>query len=189
MDHKGDIRKRVLALRDALTEAEIAAKSERIVEGAAALAAFREAETLMVYLSFGSEARIDGLIDLGRELGKAIAVPLCRPASRELIPCRIDGFTDLQTGHYGIREPRPDRIRPVPAERIDAVLVPGVAFDRRGYRIGYGGGYYDRFLPRAVRAARIGVAFACQIVETLPAEGCDVPVARILTEEETLPAG
>jgi len=186
MGNKGDIRKRVLALRDALTDAEIVAKSGEIARRVAELAAFREASMLMVYLDFASEVRTDDLIRLGWDNDKEIVVPLCRPASRELVPCRIDGFGDLEAGHYGIREPRADRIRPVPVHRIDAVLVPAVAFDRRGYRIGYGGGYYDRFLPRVPQAARIGMAFSCQIVARVPADPHDVTVERIVTEEENI---
>jgi 5-formyltetrahydrofolate cyclo-ligase len=71
----------------------------------------------------------------------------------------------------------------VSREEIDAVLIPAVAFDRRGYRVGYGGGYYDRFLPQVPRAARIGAVFACQIVPEVPIDRYDVQVERITTEE------
>ena len=76
--------------------------------------------------------------------------------------------------------------KPVAAAEIDAILVPAAAFDRRGHRIGYGGGYYDRFLPRATRAVKIGVAFAVQIVEALPEEGHDRAVDAICTEKERI---
>ena len=97
--------------------------------------------------------------------------------------CRIDRFDELASGHYGIREPKADFIRPVPRGEIEAVVIPAVAFDRRGYRVGYGGGYYDRFLPEARQAARIGVAFARHIVPAVPAAPHDVTVDRIVTEE------
>ena len=71
-------------------------------------------------------------------------------------------------------------------EEIEAVLVPAVAFDGRGYRIGYGGGYYDRFLPEVPQAARIGAAFSCQVVAEIPADSHDVPADRIVTEREII---
>ena len=123
----------------------------------------------MIFLSFGSEVQTDGIIRWGRENGKRIVVPRCCPEGRRLTPCLIEEFAELETGSYGIREPKAELARPVPAGEIDAVLIPAVAFDRRGYRIGYGGGYYDRFLPKVPRSLRIGVAFSRQIVAEIPA--------------------
>ena len=190
MDGKGEIRKRVLQARNAMTAEEIAAGSRTIVKRLVELEEILRASTLMVYLAFGSEVLTDGLILWAWDEGKRVVVPLCRPASREMTACRIDGFDELERGHYGIREPKAGAIRPVPPGEIGAVVVPAVAFDRQGYRVGYGGGYYDRFLPGARQAARIGVAFACQIVPAVPVGPHDVTVDRIVTEEEIIsPAG
>ena len=190
MTDKGDIRKRMLEVRNVMTGGEIASGSRAIVKRLAELDQIRRASTLMVYLGFGSEVLTDDLILRGWEEGKRIAVPLCRPVSRELIACRIDGFDELECGHYGLREPKADRLRPVPPGEIDAVVVPAVAFDRQGHRLGYGGGYYDRFLPGAPRATRIGVAFARQIVAEIPAGPHDVTMDCIVTEREVIvPAG
>jgi 5-formyltetrahydrofolate cyclo-ligase len=183
MTEKREIRKRILALRNAMPQEEIAAKSSEIVRRLTQLGEIRGSSTLMVFLNFGSEVVTDGLIEWGWAAGKRIAVPLCRPEGRLLTPCRIDSFDDLETGHYGIREPKNDRLLIVPPEEIDAVLVPAVAFDRRGYRVGYGGGYYDRFLPKAPRAAWIGAVFACQIVPEVPTDLYDAQAQRIATEE------
>jgi 5-formyltetrahydrofolate cyclo-ligase len=184
MDGKAEIRKAVLRARNAMTRDEIEAGSRAIVKRLIDLEEIRRAPTLMVYLAFGSEALVDDLILWGREAGKRIVVPLCDPASRGLTACRIDGLGELVSGHYGIREPKV--VRPVPRGEIGAVVVPAVAFDRRGYRVGYGGGYYDRFLPEAAQAARIGAAFARQIVSAVPVGPHDVTVDRIVTEEETI---
>jgi 5-formyltetrahydrofolate cyclo-ligase len=183
MTEKREIRKRILALRNAMTREEIAAKSSEIVRRLTQLGEIRDSSTLMVFLNFGSEVVTDGLIEWGWAAGKRIVVPLCRPEGRLLMPCRIDSFDDLETGHYGIREPKAESLLVVPPGEIDAVLVPAVAFDRRGYRVGYGGGYYDRFLPAAPQAAKIGAAFACQIVPEVPVDRYDVKVQRIVTEE------
>ena len=183
MTDKNEIRKRVITLRNALPPEGIAAKSGEIVRRLTELQEIRGSSTLMVFLNFGSEVVTDGLIEWGWETGKRIIVPFCHPQSREMTPCLLGSFDDLEVGHYGIREPRADHLRVVPPGEIDAVLVPAVAFDRRGYRVGYGGGYYDRFLPKVPRAARIGVVFACQIVPEVPIDRYDIQVERIVTEE------
>jgi 5-formyltetrahydrofolate cyclo-ligase len=186
MTDKGDIRRRILQARNAMAGGELASGSRVITRRLTELDQIRRASTLMVYLGFGSEVLTDDLILWGWEEGKRIAVPLCRSVSRELIACRIDGFDELECGHYGIREPKADLLRPVPPGEIDAVVVPAVAFDRQGHRLGYGGGYYDRFLPGAPRATRIGVAFARQIVPEIPASPHDVAVDCIVTEREII---
>lgn len=161
---------------------EIEAKSRSIIRRLTALPDLREGSTLMVFLSFGSEVRTDGLLRWGWEMGKRMVVPLCRPEERGLTPCLLNSFAELEIGRYGIREPKRENIRPVPREEIDAILVPAVAFDRRGHRVGYGGGYYDRFLPGIPGVRRIGAAFACQIVERVPADPHDLTVDRLVTE-------
>ena len=183
MNSKMEIRKRLLGLRNSLSTEEITAGSGEIVTRLMRIEEIRKASTLMVYLSFGSEVLTDDLIRWGWEEGKRIVVPLCRPEGRELTPCLLGAFAELETGHYGIREPKADCLRVVPPDEIDVVLVPAVAFDRRGYRVGYGGGYYDRFLPKVPRAARIGAVFACQIVPEVPTDRYDAQVERIVTEE------
>ena len=186
MADKRDIRKELLAARNSMTEEEVAAGSRAVVRRLIRLDAIRGASTVMVYLAFGSEVVADDLIRWGWSEGKRIAVPRCDPADRELIACRIEGFDELERGHYGIREPKGDRLRPVPPDQIDAVVVPAVAFDRQGNRLGYGGGYYDRFLPAALRAARVGAAFACQIAAEIPVGRHDIPMDCIVTDREVI---
>ena len=186
MAHKQEIRKKILALRNGITPGEIAAKSSSIIRRLIGLGDLRKASTLMVFLSFGSEILTDDLLRWGWETGKRMVIPLCHPGERGLTPCLLGSVAELEIGHYGIREPKTENIRPVPREEIDAILVPAVAFDRQGYRVGYGGGYYDRFLPEVPRAVRIGAAFSCQIVTEISEDPHDVPVDRIVTEDETI---
>lgn len=183
---KSEIRKRLIAMRNAIPREEIEGKSRVIQARLTELEEIRSASTLMIFLSFGSEVLTDDLILWCWGEGKRICVPFCRPESRELTACRIDGFEELEMGHYGIREPNEDLLRPVDGGEIEAILVPAVAFDRRGYRVGYGGGYYDRFLPAAPQAAKIGVAFAAQIIGEVPVDAHDLPVDRIVTECEVI---
>ena len=189
MDGKGEIRRRILMLRNAMPPESIAVKSAEIVRRLMELREIRDSSTLMVFLSFGSEVHTDDLIRWGWGEGKRIVVPLCCPETRELMPCRIDGFEELESGHYGIREPKASRFQSVPQREIDAVLIPAVAFDWRGCRVGYGGGYYDRFLPEVPQAAKIGAAFACQIVAEIPADPYDVTVDQIVTEKGIISSG
>jgi 5-formyltetrahydrofolate cyclo-ligase len=186
MNGKREIRKRVLGQRNLLSGEELASRSGEIIARLMRIEAIRSASTLMAYLSFGSEVAADDLIRWGWKEGKRIVVPFCPPEGREMTACRIDGFDELEKGRYGIRAPEAGRLRPVPSGEIDAVVVPAVAFDRRGYRVGYGGGYYDRFLPAATRAIRIGAAFACQIIKGIPVGPYDVKMDCIVTEEETI---
>jgi 5-formyltetrahydrofolate cyclo-ligase len=187
MADKQGIRKKILMLRNGMNPEEIAAKSGLIIRRLVGLREFREATTLMVFLSFGSEVLTDDLIRWGWEAGKRMIIPLCRPEERVLTPCLLGSFADLEIGHHGIRAPKAENIRPVQREEIDLILVPAVAFDRRGYRVGYGGGYYDRFLPEVQRAVRIGAAFSCQVVAEIPADPHDVRVDRIVTENGVAP--
>lgn len=186
MNGKREIRKRILGLRNSLSSEEMTAGSDKIVARLMRSEEIRKASTLMVYVSFGSEVVTDGLIRWGWGKGKRIVVPFCHPESREMTACRIGGFDELEISHYGIRAPKAGDLRPVSRGEIDAVIVPAVAFDRRGYRIGYGGGYYDRFLPECPHAAKIGAAFACQIIDEVPADLYDVAMDYIVTEEEIL---
>ncbi len=182
VDKKG-LRKGILKIRNAMPPEEITAKSIKITSLLTELHAIHRAATIMVFLNFGSEVQTDGLIRWGWEMGKRIVAPLCYPETREMTPCIITDFSDLETGNYGIREPKAACVRVVPHEEIDVVLIPAVAFDRRGQRVGYGGGYYDRFLPKVPRAARIGVVFSCQLIPEFTAGPYDIPAQRIVTEQ------
>lgn len=186
MNGKSEIRKRMIAMRNAIPREEIEEKSRVIQKQVTELEEIRLASTLMVFLSFGSEVLTDDLIRWCWGEGKRIVVPFCRLESRELTACRIDGFDELEPGHYGIRAPKEGLLRPVEGGEIEVILVPAVAFDRRGYRVGYGGGYYDRFLPAAPQAAKIGVAFSSQIIEEIPVDVHDLPVDVIVTEREVI---
>jgi len=187
---KKRLRKRILAIRDALPAERIGELSGRICERALQLQAIRDCAVLMAFLSFGSEVSTDAIIQWAWRQGKELYVPLCRPGERRLDPYRIDSFDDVEPGYFGIREPKPQSQAPGVISYIDAIFVPAVAFDRRGYRVGYGGGYYDRFLPELrPQTTRIGLAFSCQIVDWVPAGAHDIPVDIIVTEEAVILTG
>ncbi len=181
---KGLLRQKMRAARDALSPAEIEEKSERIAKRLLAHPAYQKAASVMCYASFGSEVRTDGLIKSALAAGKAVAVPVCLPDQR-LLPSLVCFFPDeLEPGRFGVPEPKAGCLRPASPADFDLIIVPGVAFDRRGYRLGYGAGYYDRFL-RETRpgAVFLGLAFELQVVEDVQPEPHDVPVHIIVTEE------
>jgi len=186
-ENKSALRQKMRAARDALSPAEIEEKSERIAERVLAHPAYAGAASVMFYASFGSEVRTDALIKRALADGKAAAVPVCLP-DRRLLPSLIRRFPEeLSPGRFGVPEPRAGFLRPASPADFDLIVVPGVAFDRRGYRLGYGAGCYDRFL-RETRpgAVFVGLAFELQLVDDVYPEPHDVPVHFIVTEERVI---
>ena len=183
-----ELRKRVLTIRDRLTITERARKSGQICKRLWGLPAFADADLLCIYVSFRSEVETVELIRQCLAAGKTVTVPLTVTDPPRLIPHKIDDpDQDLVAGYCGIPEPDPGRSEPVDPGAIEAVLVPGAVFDPLGGRLGYGGGYYDRFLAlEAPRAVRIGIAFAAQVVERVPLLAHDQPLDYLVTEERVL---
>ncbi len=139
---------------------------------------FRKAKNVMFYISFGGEVDTREMIEQAKKLGKLIAVPVCR-LKRTILPCVWDARARLEKGRYGILEPAQKRFLEIKA--LDLVIVPGVAFDRRGNRLGRGKGYYDNFLRRLPQdTPSIGLAFDFQILPNLPATPTDVSVRRVI---------
>ena len=147
----------------------------------------RRIETVMLYLSMRSEVETDGLLDYLITEGKTVLTPVMDVRKKSLIPCRLtDPAIELETNSFGVREPDLRLCRPFPLESIRLICVPGLAFDRRGYRIGYGGGYYDRFLPRCPQATWMGMAFEAQLIDDTRPQERDVPLHLIATERRVL---
>ncbi|CCO08075.1 5-formyltetrahydrofolate cyclo-ligase [Desulforamulus hydrothermalis] len=187
---KNTLRKQMLAARSSLTEQARQDKSRRITEQLLALPCYQTARTVMAYLDYRSEVATELLITHALQAGKRLAVPVVNRQDKTMLPSLLENFPqDLVPGPYGIRQPAPGSIRPVPVQELDLVLVPGVAFDARGNRLGYGGGYYDRFLPRLRPDARaVGLAYQLQLSGCL--SSClgphDQPVHMVITEKGVL---
>jgi len=183
------VRRAALARRDALAPAARARLSRRIARRVAALPEFRRASTVMAYATFRSEVDTAPLIAAALAKKKRVLLPRTVVEGRALEPREFAPGALLVAGAYGIPEPPPDAPRADPAD-IDLVIVPGACFDEGGNRLGYGGGYYDRFLPRAGRAATVGVAFEAQVVPAVPPAEHDVPLGAVVTERRVIrPAG
>ena len=181
------LRERVLAERDRLPPAVRATASVAIATSVAARDDFRAAKTVLLTLAFGSEWDTLALLLTALEQGKTVVLPRVDTTTRTLQLCRLtEPARDVLPGYRGIPEPQ-QHCALIGAEAIDWVLIPGVAFDPAGRRLGYGGGYYDRLVP-ALRsdADRIAGAFDLQLVDFIPVAPHDAPVHAVVTETRTL---
>ena len=173
------IRKEKKQARNSLSPTERAEKSARAVERLVQSEAFRGAETVMIYDHVGGELSLDSLLTHPAAAGKRFCYPLC--VSRTEMIAMVPGA--WQSGAYGIREPVRELSQEVPPEQIDLVVCPGTGFDPACNRMGMGGGYYDRWLPRCVNARVVMVAFEAQKVPELPTDPWDRPVEQVFTED------
>ncbi|MDD2446281.1 MAG: 5-formyltetrahydrofolate cyclo-ligase [Tissierellia bacterium] len=146
---------------------------------------YRNANTIMCFISFGSEINTHEFIKKAIKDGKRLTVPVTFHEPKEMKPSQLLSFDELEPGYYGILTPKKEFIRYIDPKEIDLIIVPGAAFDRQGYRVGFGGGYYDRFLAD-LNCMKISIAFGLQIVDKVPREGHDLPVDMIITEKETI---
>jgi 5-formyltetrahydrofolate cyclo-ligase len=181
------VRRQVLAARDRLPADYRARAADAIAARIAALPSFAAARMLLLTLSFRSEWDTLPLVRLALAAGKLVAAPRVNVAARMLeLHALADPAADLEPGYQGIPEPRA-HCPPVAPAAIDWVLVPGVAYDGAGRRLGYGGGYYDRLLPLVPPgAARVAGAFDAQLVERVPSAPHDLTVDTIVTDSRTL---
>jgi len=179
----------VIEQRDALPPAERAAASQAIAARIVALPEFAAAPSVLLTLPFRSEWDTRLVASAALAANKALLVPRVDPVARVLSLHRIESLTDaVVPGYRGIPEPRAEAPHASPND-VAFALVPGVAFDGGGRRLGYGGGYYDRLLPLLPRGApRIAGAFEVQLVDTVPAAGHDLAVDMIVTPTRSVVA-
>lgn len=186
-DAKRTLRDASMAARDAIGPEARAEASRAITARIALLHTYRRARVVLLTLPFRSEWDATLLARLAIESGKTVAAPRVDRPARMLRPLRIlDLDRDIETGYQGIPEPR-SHCAAIALESVDWVLVPGVAFDLSGRRLGYGGGYYDRLLPLLPSAApRVAGAFESQLIAAVPAAPHDIAVDCIVTEQRML---
>ncbi len=182
---KKQLRKEVLAQRGCLSAEQLEEKSNAIVDRLLSLEEYKNAHVIMAYVDFRNEVKTAGLICRCLEEGKRVVVPITDKANKALIPSEIIHFPeDLRPGTWGILEPAPDKIRPVDPKELDLVVVPGVAFSPDGDRLGYGGGFYDRFLPRTKpETVFAALAFELQIRDNVFPGQYDCPMHLLITEK------
>ena len=186
---KQAIRKTILAAREALTSAERAHLSQKIIQRIVAMPEYQCATSVLAYMNFGSE--FGGALCAAQVLqdGKHLLLPRVNRASGELELYRVDDLeTQLQQGSWGIAEPVPARCeRLMELNAVEFALLPGVGYARDGARLGYGGGFYDKLLARMKpHPVLVAAAFTLQIVAEIPQEITDVKVDWIVTEHELI---
>jgi 5-formyltetrahydrofolate cyclo-ligase len=187
LSEKEELRKQVLARRDALSATQRASLSTSITARVLALSSYRNARRVMAYWSIGSEFETAGFVADLRANGKTLVLPRAPRGGRmlELYAVR-DPEHDLAPGVWGIREPRAELCRSVLPQEIDFVLVPGVAFTARCERLGYGKGFYDRLIAAfPERPPLVAAAFALQVVPAMPVSPTDQSVDMVVTENAT----
>jgi 5-formyltetrahydrofolate cyclo-ligase len=177
---KRAVRRLVLARLKAMTAARRVAASAQARALLEQQALWREARSVLFFAPMPEELDVWPLLADTLAAGKVAALPRFMPETKSYIACQVQDLDrDVETGYFGIREPvLPCALTPL--NRLDLILVPGVAFDLHGRRLGRGKGYYDQLLA-AVRGTTCGVAFDEQIVREIPVEPHDVHLNRILT--------
>ena len=188
MPTKAQLRELCLARRVALTTVERRQMNALIAEHVCAMPAFQDSQTVMLYMALPQEVQTAAILSESRHQGKRVAVPVVKPHG--LIAAELPaGQLQFQPGTFGILEPAVNTTT-IPLKDINCVVVPGIAFDRRGTRLGFGKGYYDRFLRRLPATTHLcGLAFWLQIVQYVPSMPHDVPMQSLVTERGVLLCG
>lgn len=178
---KNQLKESILEKRNSLPKEEILEKSNKIKNNLFNLEPYKNSKIVMFFASFNSEVYTHEMI---KESLKNKTVVLPKVAQHEIEPSVIIDFDNLIPGKFGI--PEPIETMKIAYKNIDLILIPGIVFDKEGHRIGYGFGYYDKFLRKAPKAVKIGLAFDFQVVDKIPKETHDVPVDMIVTEERVV---
>jgi len=185
---KSEIRKSTRAKRDALSKKERSGKSAAIMEQLFDFANFLESRIILFYMSNNSEVDTEAMVRKALEIEKIVALPLIDRGKQEIVPFKVNNLEkDVRPGYRKIREPIPQRCKQVPVKHVNLAIIPGIAFDERGGRIGYGTGFYDRFIPRLdITTRKVALSFECQIVPQIPMEPHDRYTDIIITEKRII---
>ena len=189
------IRSKIAQQRDSITPSQRTMLSKQIVSNLSEWIQQKEKsghgftfDAVMVYLSMRSEVETWEFVQALLKQKCQIIAPIVDTKSGNLIPKRIKNLdNDLIRHQYGMFEPK-DSCPDFPPDKLQLILVPGLVFDRKGYRIGYGKGFYDRFLPSCPKAVTAGIAYQLQLVDDTYPQPWDVPVHYIFTEDGIFPS-
>lgn len=182
-EQKAELRSRLQAVRSAIPAEERLALGRSVRDRLVATPAFAEAGTVLLFYSFGSEISTAGIVQRSLDAGKRVFLPLLEAGA--MVAAELKPGDSLAATTYGPKEPF-NRVAVDPAE-VGLVVAPGLGFDRAGYRLGYGGGHYDRYLAQLpAMAARVGIAFNQQLVDELPREPGDERLDLIVTDREVI---
>lgn len=174
--NKQELRQAIRARKRAMTEEDIIRRSEILAEKFARSNAYRAAKTIYGYLPYNQEVRTVPMLRRALEEGKRVAVPKVYGDDMKFI--YLDDLSQVAKGYAGIPEPVADG--PVAQDETALVLMPGLAFDRAGHRIGYGGGFYDKFLAREPHHPTVALCYDFQVMDRLETEEFDIPVDLVI---------
>lgn len=173
---KSELRRQIRAQKRAMTEEQIVSASERLGRLFCDSEAYKKAKTIYGYLPYNQEVRTVPMLEQAIADGKRVAVPKCYGDQMRFI--YMDDLSQVEKGYAGIPEPVADG--PVADDPTALVLMPGLAFTEKGDRMGYGGGFYDKFLAAEPDHPTVALCYAFQMVEQLPTEEYDIPVDLVL---------
>ncbi len=187
-EKKSEIRKEMITLIEALPEAERTKSLKRLEDSLFAFANFIEANIVLLFTNRNVEVETRKIIQRGLAAHKIIALPTFDSEHQEMIPMKIDNMkSDLIIGPQGHLEPDSSRCKRVPIDCIDIAIVPGLAFDEKGGRLGTGDGYYDRLMPKLpITTRKVALAYEKQIIPHVPMESHDKYVDIIITDSRII---
>lgn len=180
-ESKKSIRKAMIAAFAQISKRERKQISKQLQEELFKSDLWEKAETIGVYLSIGSEWDTRKIVEQALLEGKNVAVPKTVPDMKELIFYQITDPSQTMTGHFGLEEPIVEETTALDKDAIDLLIVPGLVFTREGYRIGFGGGYYDRYLTDFIHTT-VSLVHTNQLIDTFEIEPFDIPVNYLITE-------
>ncbi|MBS6007440.1 MAG: 5-formyltetrahydrofolate cyclo-ligase [Clostridium baratii] len=181
---KKELRKEIIKKRDELDCTEKTIKDKKIIEKLKDTKEYKEAKGIFVYIGFGSEINTKILIEDALEDGKEVCVP--KVIKKDMVFIKINSLENLVTSSYGILEPVGDKNN-FNVDNLGLIIMPGLAFDKQGNRLGYGRGYYDKFLSNnKINVKKIALAYDFQILDKVPSEEHDIKVDSIITEEKEI---
>ena len=175
MDKKA-LRREIREKKRAMTESEIVAASEKLGQLFCACDQYKEAKTIYGYLPYNQEVRTVPMLEQALRDGKKVAVPKCYGDEMKFI--YMEDLSLVEKGYAGIPEPVADE--PVADDPTALVLMPGLAFTKEGNRMGYGGGFYDKFLAKEPNHPTVALCYGFQMVEYIPTDDYDIPVDCVL---------
>ena len=186
MDKKS-LRKAMIAKRKDLPRKDRDLFSKSIQDKLFNMDEYKKANFIFTFVSTEEEINTHNIIKDSLKKGKRIGVPITLSKERKMIVPEIKDFErELELGFYDILAPKEEFVREVSTDIVDLVLVPGLVFSKDGYRIGYGGGYYDRFFSQVTKVMKVGLCFDMQIRDQVPIGKYDLPVDYIVTESRII---
>lgn len=181
---KAKLRQKMKMKLDLLNHEEYQGFNADLLRSFIKLGIVQSAKNIMIYYSVRKEVQTEALINYLLKTGKTVALPVCT-RERDLNAAVIKDLGQLQPVAFGLMEPGPEASLLEP-NQLDLIVAPGVAFDEKGYRLGHGAGYYDRFLSKAINSFKLGLAYDFQIVTKVPVENHDIGMNGILTPSRYL---